>query len=47
MIHEHEVMVLSPRDSVDFVQALLNPPPPNEALREAFRRHRGQVASRE
>ncbi len=46
VIHEHEVMVLSLRDSVDFVEALLNPPP-NEALREAFRRRRGQVASRE
>ena len=47
VIHEHEVMVLSPRDSVSFVQALLNPPPPNEALRAAFRRHHGRVESRE
>lgn len=40
VIREHEVMVLSPRDSVAFVQALLDPPPPNEALRAAFRRYR-------
>ena len=47
VIHEHEVLVLTPRDSVAFVQALLNPPPPNEALRAAFRRQRGLAESRE
>lgn len=47
VLHEHEVLVLSPRDSVAFVRALLDPPPPNEALRAAFQRHRGLVESRE
>ncbi len=39
-IRRHEVIVLSARDSIAFVEALLNPREPNEALREAFRRHR-------
>lgn len=39
-IRQREVIVLSARDSVTFVEALLNPREPNEALREAFRRHR-------
>jgi uncharacterized protein (DUF1778 family) len=39
-IRRHEVIVLSARDSITFVEALLNPPEPNDALRRAFRRHR-------
>ena len=39
-IREHEVIVLSARDSITFIEALLNPKGPNEALRKAFRRHR-------
>lgn len=39
-IRRHEVIALSARDSIAFVEALLNPREPNEALREAFRRHR-------
>lgn len=39
-IREHEVIVLSARDSITFVEALLNPKGPNEALRKAFRHHR-------
>jgi uncharacterized protein (DUF1778 family) len=39
-IRRHEVIALSARDSVAFVEALLNPREPNEALREAFRLHR-------
>ena len=39
-IREHEVIVLSARDSMMFVEALLNAKGPNEALREAARRHR-------
>jgi uncharacterized protein (DUF1778 family) len=39
-IREHEVIVLSVRDSKTFVEALLNPKGPNEALRRAFRQHR-------
>jgi uncharacterized protein (DUF1778 family) len=38
-IREHEVMVLSARDSIKFVEAVLNPKGPNEALKEAFRHH--------
>ena len=39
-IREHEVIVLSARDSIIFVEALLNPKGPNEALLAAARRHR-------
>jgi uncharacterized protein (DUF1778 family) len=39
-IRRHEVIVLSARDSIALVEALLNPREPNEALREAFRLHR-------
>lgn len=39
-IREHEVIALSARDSITFVEALLNPKGPNKALRNAFRRHR-------
>ncbi len=39
-IREHEVIVLSARDSITFAEALLNPKGPNETLREAFRLHR-------
>lgn len=39
-VRRHEVMVLSERDSKRFVEALLNPPEPNEHLRRAAARHR-------
>jgi uncharacterized protein (DUF1778 family) len=39
-IREHEVIVLSARDSITFVEALLDPKGPNEALLAAARRHR-------
>ncbi len=39
-IREHEVIVLSARDSIIFIEALLNPEGPNEALLAAARRHR-------
>lgn len=41
-IRSHEVITLSAEDSLRFVEAILNPPEPNEALRRAFaaaRRH--------
>ena len=38
-IREHEVIVLSARDSITFAEALLNPKGPNKALSKAFRRH--------
>lgn len=40
VVHRHDVIALSPRDSLRFVEALLNPPEPNERLRAAARRHR-------
>ncbi len=39
-IREHEVIVLSARDSIALVEALLNPKGPSEALLAAARRHR-------
>jgi uncharacterized protein (DUF1778 family) len=45
-IREHEIITLSVRDGEAFVQALLNPPEPNEALRAAARRHRGLLGSK-
>jgi uncharacterized protein (DUF1778 family) len=38
-IREHDIIVLSARDSIAFAEALLEPKGPNEALREAFRLH--------
>jgi uncharacterized protein (DUF1778 family) len=35
-IREHEILTLSERDSRVFVDALLNPTGPNDALRTAF-----------
>jgi uncharacterized protein (DUF1778 family) len=40
VVRRHDVIVLSPRDSLRFVDALLDPPEPNERLRAAARRHR-------
>jgi uncharacterized protein (DUF1778 family) len=40
MIREHEIIVLTARDSIAFAEALLNPKGPNEALLAAARRHR-------
>jgi uncharacterized protein (DUF1778 family) len=39
-IRAHEVIKLSPEDSILFVEALLNPQEPNENLRKAFREYR-------
>lgn len=39
-IREHGVILLSARDSETFVEALLNPTGPNEALLAAAHRHR-------
>lgn len=44
VIRTHEVLTLSPRDSRAFVEAVLNPPAPNGALREAFANYRQSVA---
>ncbi len=34
---EHQIITLSARDSVQFIEALLNPPEPNARLRAAWR----------
>ena len=39
-IRNHQVIELTDSDTEILVQALLNPPEPNEALREALRRDR-------
>jgi uncharacterized protein (DUF1778 family) len=39
-IRRHEVIKLSPEDSIAFVEALLNPPEPNAKLRELANRYR-------
>ncbi|MGH8324698.1 MAG: DUF1778 domain-containing protein, partial [Steroidobacteraceae bacterium] len=39
-IARYEVLQLSPRDQSAFVDALLNPPAPNDALRAAAARYR-------
>ncbi len=39
-IEEHQRLDLSVRDSQAFVEALINPPPVNDRLRETVRRYR-------
>ncbi|MGQ3049491.1 MAG: type II toxin-antitoxin system TacA family antitoxin [Niveispirillum sp.] len=39
-IEEHQRLELSLRDSQVFVEALMNPPPPNDRLRETVARYR-------
>lgn len=39
-IHRHEIMHMTGPASVAFVEALLEPAEPNEALQEAIRRYR-------
>lgn len=41
---EH-VIRLSPEDSIKSAEAILNPPEPNEHLREAFRRYHEEFES--
>ena len=43
-IQRHEVIALTARDSLAFMQALADPPGPNERLRAATRRHRELIA---
>lgn len=38
-VREHDIVTLTARDSIAFIEALLNPPAPNEALQRAFQRH--------
>ena len=43
VVQEHETWVLNRRESKTFVDALLNPPDPNEALRAAAARYKARV----
>jgi uncharacterized protein (DUF1778 family) len=40
ILHQHNVMLLSDVDSSQFMEALLNPPAPNQALQRAARRYK-------
>jgi uncharacterized protein (DUF1778 family) len=42
-IEEHELLTLSAEDSKVFIEALLSPPEPNEALRLATQRYKQMV----
>jgi len=44
-IEEHESWTLSGRDREIFVNALLHPPAPNQAMKAAFRSHKKRVQS--
>lgn len=43
-VQRHEVISLTMRDRAALLEALANPPAPNEALREAARRYRDLVS---
>ena len=45
-IEEEGIIRLSAEDQLRFAEALLNPPPPGEALRRAARLYRDQVERR-
>lgn len=45
-IHTHERTILSRKDYAAILDALDNPSPPTEALREAFARHDRMIESR-
>jgi uncharacterized protein (DUF1778 family) len=44
-VRENEFLELTYRDRIAFVEALLNPPAPNERLRDAMARHSQTVVS--
>lgn len=44
IIETHETLTLSDQDRDRLFAALLNPPPPNQALRSAFADHSHEVA---
>lgn len=46
VVQEHAIIRLNPDESRQFIEALLNPPEPNEALRRAFLEHKRTVDSR-
>ena len=43
-VREHEVLTLSGRDRLIFVEALLKPAPPSKRLRQAARRYKSITA---
>jgi uncharacterized protein (DUF1778 family) len=43
IVREHDTWVLSRRESKEFVDALLNPPEPNKALRAATARYKSRT----
>lgn len=43
VVEQHDVIVLSLRDSQHFAALVLDPPPPNSRLRAAMRRHMAEV----
>lgn len=45
-VKEHHVIQLCLEDQIKFAEALINPPEPNEALKEAFRLHAENVEMR-
>lgn len=44
-VEAHEAIVLSAADSRAFVDALLNPPPVNDRLKDSVRRYRAAMGS--
>ncbi|MBF0145676.1 MAG: DUF1778 domain-containing protein [Magnetococcales bacterium] len=45
-IREHEIMMLNRKDADRFLDAILNPPEPNENLRTAMEEHSRRVIHR-
>ena len=45
VIEKHQKLKLNLEDSQAFVEALLNPPPPNEALKKAALRHKQLISN--
>jgi uncharacterized protein (DUF1778 family) len=45
-VRQNEWIELSRRDRIAFVEALLNPPAPNDRLQKAMRRHNQAIAER-
>jgi uncharacterized protein (DUF1778 family) len=44
IVRQNELVELTRRDRIAFVEALLNPPPPSDRLLEAMRRHNQTIA---
>jgi uncharacterized protein (DUF1778 family) len=44
VVEKHQILKLSIEDSEAFVEALLNPPEPNEVLKAASQRHKKLIS---